>query len=52
LLAADAGDLAAEDQLEQRFRTDPKLRPAPTVIQLSPYGDPPVTIDLRCEFKG
>ena len=46
LLAADAGDLAAEDQLEQRFRTDPKLRPAPTVTQLSPYGDPPITIDL------
>ncbi|TCC26596.1 transglutaminase-like domain-containing protein [Kribbella speibonae] len=46
LLAADAGDLAAEDQLEQRFRADPALRPGRTVTQLSPYGDPPITIDL------
>jgi hypothetical protein len=46
LRAADAGDLAAEDHLERQFQTDPKLRPAPTVTQLSPYGDPPVTIDL------
>src|SRR5206468_2583994 len=46
LLAADAGDSAAEDHLERQFQTDPKLRPAPTVTQLSPYGDPPVTIDL------
>lgn len=46
LLAADAGDVAAEDHLERQFHTDPKLRPGPTVTQLSPYGDPPVTIDL------
>jgi hypothetical protein len=46
LLAADAGDMAAEDELEQRFQTDPKLRPTPTVTQLSPYGDPPIAIDL------
>ncbi|GAB3950904.1 hypothetical protein GCM10029976_086390 [Kribbella albertanoniae] len=46
LLAADAGDASAEDHLERRFQTDPKLRPGSTVIQLSPYGDPPVTVDL------
>jgi len=46
LLAADTGDPAAEDHLEHRFRIDPKLRPGPTVTQLSPYGDPPATIDL------
>ena len=44
LLAADAGDLIAEDQLEQQFQT--KLRPGSTVTQYSPYGDPPVTVDL------
>ncbi|TDD19347.1 hypothetical protein E1218_24225 [Kribbella turkmenica] len=46
LLAAAAGDSAAEDHLERQFQTDPKLRPAPTVTQLSPYGDPSVTIHL------
>ena len=46
LLAADGGDLAAEDHLERQFQTDPKLRSAQTVTQLSPYGDPPITIDL------
>ncbi len=46
LLAADAGDQAAEAQLEHRFRTDPRLRPPTTVIQLSPYGEPPITIEL------
>lgn len=52
LLAADAGDLAAEDHLERRFQTDPKLRPAATVTQLSPYGDPPVTVDLTPRSRG
>ncbi|MGZ0147433.1 transglutaminase-like domain-containing protein [Kribbella sp. WER1] len=46
LRAGDAGDIAADDQLEQRSRTDPKLRLGPTVTQLSPYGEPPTTIDL------
>ncbi|WP_405055793.1 transglutaminase-like domain-containing protein [Kribbella sp. NBC_01505] len=44
LLAADAGDSEAEDQLERQFET--RLRPGSTVTQLSPYGDPPVTVDL------
>ncbi|MFC6162525.1 transglutaminase-like domain-containing protein [Kribbella jiaozuonensis] len=46
LLAADAGDSAAEDHLHRQLQTDAKLRPASTITQLSPYGDPPVTIDL------
>jgi hypothetical protein len=46
LLAADAGDVKAEERLEQRFRTDPLLRPSDTVIQFSPYGEPSVTVDL------
>jgi len=46
LLAADAGDAEAEAELEQRFRDDPRLRPGDTITQFSPYGEPPVTIDL------
>lgn len=46
LLDADAGDTAAEEELEQRFRTDPRLRPSDTITRLSPYGEPPVTVDL------
>lgn len=46
LIKADAGDEAAETELEQWFRTDPRLRPPATVTQLSPYGEPPVIIDL------
>ena len=46
IIAADAGDDDAEAQLEHRFRTDPKLRPADTVTQRSPYGLPPTLIDL------
>lgn len=47
LLAADAGDDDAEDHLERRFRTDPLLRPASTITQRSPYGLPPVQVDLH-----
>ncbi|MFI5734043.1 hypothetical protein ACIA49_28265 [Kribbella sp. NPDC051587] len=42
LLAADAGDAAADERLER----DPRLRYGPTVTQHSPYGNPPVTIEL------
>ena len=51
LLSADAGDLAADEDLEHRFQIDPKLRPAPTVTQLSPYGDPPITINLTAKRR-
>ncbi|MFC9691933.1 hypothetical protein ACFTSF_25510 [Kribbella sp. NPDC056951] len=47
LLAADAGDTTAEDHLEHQVDTDPDLRLGPTLTQFSPYGDPPITIDLR-----
>lgn len=43
---ADAGDRAAEDELEARFRADDRLHPGRTITQLSPYGEPPVTVDL------
>ncbi|MBM7786432.1 transglutaminase-like domain-containing protein [Tenggerimyces flavus] len=46
LLRADAGDNDADDQLEHRFRTDQKLTPGTTVIQFSPYGEPPTVVDL------
>ncbi|WP_152365465.1 transglutaminase-like domain-containing protein [Microlunatus speluncae] len=51
LLAADAGDLSAEDQLEHRFRTDPRLQPATTVTQYSPYGEPPITVELTPRIR-
>ncbi|WP_152365441.1 transglutaminase-like domain-containing protein [Microlunatus speluncae] len=46
LIEADGGDAEAEEQLERRFREDPRLRPTDTVVRFSPYGDPPVTVDL------
>lgn len=46
LLRADRGDVAAERELFDRYRTDDGLHPGPTVIQASPYGDPPVEVDL------
>lgn len=46
LLRADAGDDAAETELERRFDTDQKLMPGTTVIQFSPYGEPPIVVDL------
>ncbi|MFC7625350.1 transglutaminase-like domain-containing protein [Microlunatus sp. GCM10028923] len=45
-IKADAGDEGAETELEQRFRGDTRLWPTGTVTQLSPYGEPPVTVDL------
>lgn len=46
LVAADAGDEAAETELEQLYRSDPRLHPGAEINQLSPYGDPPRTIAL------
>lgn len=46
LLKADAGDDTAEDRLEHLFRTDKRLTPGGTVIQFSPYGEPPTVVDL------
>jgi hypothetical protein len=47
LLAADAGDLGAEVQLYDRYRSDPRLHPGDEVTQFSPFGDPPVQVALR-----
>lgn len=46
LTAADAGDADAEDHLAGLHADDPRLRPGPTVVQHSPYGEPPQTVDL------
>jgi hypothetical protein len=46
LLAADCGDEAAERELHERYRTDPRLHPAGTVRCVSPTGNHTV-VDLR-----
>jgi hypothetical protein len=46
LVAADNGDDAASEVLAARYATDPRLRPGDQILQLSPAGDPPVTVDL------
>lgn len=46
LLAADDGDDAAERELLARYRRDPGLHPGPTITQASPYGNPPVTVEI------
>ncbi|MBO0810962.1 MAG: transglutaminase domain-containing protein [Microlunatus sp.] len=46
IVAADAGDSEAEQQLIDKVRTDPDLGPGTTVMTVSPYGDPPTRTDL------
>lgn len=46
LLAADAGDVEAEHRLLARYRHDDGLHPGPTIQQASPYGKPPIMVDL------
>ncbi len=46
LLAADGGDADAETKLLLQYGVDDGLHPGSTVVQASPYGDPPVTIPL------
>jgi hypothetical protein len=46
IIAADAGDVEAENQLLERVNTDPAVRPGDVVETLSPYGDPPTMTDL------
>lgn len=46
LLAADEGDLDAERRLLDRYRRDEGLRPGGRVIQASPWGNPPIEVDL------
>lgn len=46
LIDADEGNEHAEQTLLERYREDDGLHPGPTVIQASPYGDPPVEVRL------
>ena len=46
LLAADDGDLDAEAGALSRYRSDAGLHPGPTIVQASPFGDPPVDVTL------
>jgi hypothetical protein len=47
LVAFDNGDDTAAAELAARYAADPNLHPAGQVLQLSPAGHPPVTIDLK-----
>jgi hypothetical protein len=47
LVAADEGGAGAEDELARLHAEDRRLHPGPTVVQYSPFGDPPLTVDLR-----
>ncbi|MGO2821720.1 MAG: transglutaminase domain-containing protein [Brachybacterium tyrofermentans] len=47
LIAADAGDMAAERGLYEQYLRDPRLSPGTAVLQFSPVGDGPVTVELR-----
>ena len=46
LLAADAGDLDAEQALLERDRADAGLHPGATIVQASPFGDELIPITL------
>lgn len=46
LLAADAGDEDAQQRLFDNYRADDGLRPLTTIFQASPFGDPPIEVDL------
>jgi Transglutaminase-like superfamily len=46
LLDADAGDLDAERQLLDRYRSDDGLHPGTTILQASPFGADPVPVAL------
>ncbi|MEU0095153.1 transglutaminase-like domain-containing protein [Kribbella sp. NPDC006257] len=47
LVASDNGDATASEVLAARYAEDPRLHPGDQIIQLSPAGHPPVTVDLR-----
>ncbi len=46
LLASDQGDERAEQELFGLFQSDDGLLPGSTAVQASPYGDPPVAVQL------
>lgn len=47
LVASDNGDTAASDALAARYAEDPRLHPGDQIMQLSPAGHSPVTVDLK-----
>jgi hypothetical protein len=47
LVRADAGDAKADNELRTRYESDQRLRPGSTVLQNSPFGQPPVSVRLR-----
>jgi hypothetical protein len=47
LVRADAGDANADNELRTRYESDERLRPGQTVLQNSPFGQPPVSVRLR-----
>jgi transglutaminase superfamily protein len=47
LVAFDNGDVAAGEVLAARYVADPDLHPGERILQLSPAGHPPVTVDLK-----
>lgn len=47
LLAADQGDHDAEQLLLEHYRDDHGMHPGRTVLQASPYGNPPVEVQLQ-----
>ncbi len=47
LRRADEGDAEAEAALLRRYRRDDGLHPGPTVIQASPFGAPPIEVELQ-----
>ncbi len=46
LNAADLGDDEAEHRLFEVYSADSGLRPDQTILQASPFGDPPIPVDL------
>lgn len=52
LIAADAGDLEAEQALHERYLGDERLRPGTSVLQFSPVGAGPVRVDLETGRRG
>ena len=52
LVAADAGDPAAEAELAERYAADDRLNPRGRVTQLNPYGQPEVEVDLEGPVAG
>jgi len=47
LVRADAGDSGAEDGLYAWYRADDRLHPGDSVVQNSPYGNPPISVSSR-----